>query len=119
MENVDEIKKLKEELEIRDNAVEHFRKVALRWAHIANSCIKDLAPFNDDYFKGLTYEQIAELAKKSIRLTSENRNLEDLLQEIKAIAENREIFCEYCDEFTCDDCGYIKILQKITKAEEE
>jgi len=42
MENIDEINKLKEELEIRDNAVEHFRKEALHWANIANDCIKDL-----------------------------------------------------------------------------
>lgn len=42
MENVDEINKLKEELEIRDNAIEHFRKEAIRWANIANDCIKDL-----------------------------------------------------------------------------
>lgn len=31
----------KEELEIRDNAVEHFRKEALHWAHIANEYQKD------------------------------------------------------------------------------
>ena len=31
---------------------------------------------SDEYFKGLTIGQIAQLAKKSIRLTAENRELE-------------------------------------------
>lgn len=38
-----------------------------------------IMPFEDDYFKGLTYQDIAELAKKSIRLAAENRRLEDEL----------------------------------------
>lgn len=41
MISVDEINKLKEELEIRDNAVEHFRKEAIRWANIAKEYQKD------------------------------------------------------------------------------
>ena len=52
-------------------------------------------------------------------LQIENDKLKQTLQEIKEIAENREIFCENCsggcDEFTCDDCGYVKILQKISE----
>ena len=44
------------------------------------------------------------------------------LTEIKEIAENREIFCKNCtggvEEFTCDDCGYVKILQKISEVED-
>lgn len=43
------------------------------------------------------------------------------LTEIKEIAENREIFCENCtggvEDFTCNDCGYVKILQKISQCE--
>ena len=39
--------------------------------------------FNDDYFKGLTLEQILELAKKSIRLTSENCDLRHKLEDIE------------------------------------
>lgn len=42
-----------------------------------------LEPFNDEYFKGLDTKQIAELAKKSIRLTTENRKLEDTLNNIE------------------------------------
>lgn len=44
-----------------------------------------IEPFEDDYFKGLTYEQIAELAKKSIRLTTENRELEEKINNISKI----------------------------------
>ena len=39
-------------------------------------------PFEDDYFKGLTYEQIAELAKKSIRITADNIELNDSLEDM-------------------------------------
>lgn len=43
------------------------------------------------------------------------------LTEIKEITENREIFCENCtcevEDFTCNDCGYVKILQKICEYE--
>ena len=37
-------------------------------------------PLRDDDFKGLTIAQIAELAKKSTRLTEENRNLENFIE---------------------------------------
>lgn len=38
-------------------------------------------PFDDPYFKGLTHQNIADLAKKSIRLTTENRRLEGIIEE--------------------------------------
>lgn len=41
----------------------------------------------DEYFKGLDTKQIAELAKKSIRLTTENRKLENKLSDIAGICE--------------------------------
>lgn len=40
-------------------------------------------PFEDDYFNGLTYKDIAELAKKSIRLTAENRRLEYEIEKLR------------------------------------
>lgn len=46
---------------------------------------------NDDYFKGLTLEQIFELAKKSIRLTKDNCNMTHKLEDIREIIENTEI----------------------------
>lgn len=48
---------------------------------------KALEPFEDEYFKGLDTKQIAELAKKSIRLTTENRKLENKLSDIAGICE--------------------------------
>ena len=54
--------------------------------------IKQLEPFNDDYFKDLDTKIIAELAKKSIRLTTENRKLENTLDEI-------EKYCTYMNTF--------------------
>ena len=46
--------------------------------------------FYDDYFKGLTPEQVIGLAKKSIRITAYNRELENALEEIREI--NKEFF---------------------------
>lgn len=48
---------------------------------------KRLAPFQDDYFKGLTEEQIAELAKKSIRITKDNCELTHAIEDIKDIID--------------------------------
>ena len=49
---------------------------------------KRLEPFQDDYFRGLNEKQIAELAKKSIKLTQYNRKLEDCLEEIRKVAKD-------------------------------
>ena len=43
--------------------------------------------FEDDYFNGLTYKDIAELAKKSIRLTAENRRLEVEIEKLRGEKE--------------------------------
>ncbi len=54
-------------------------------------CYKQaLEPFQDEYFKDLDTKKIAELAKKSLRITTYNRNLENALGEIAA--KNR---CEF------------------------
>lgn len=37
--------RLKEEVETRDNLVEHFRKEAINWAKISNDCIKDIEKY--------------------------------------------------------------------------
>ena len=47
----------------------------------------ELAPFRDDYFKDLDSSQVAELAKKSVRITKENREMEELLNEKKTNLE--------------------------------
>ena len=66
---------------------------------------------NDSYFKGLTLEQILELAKKSIRITTENRRLEDKLEEIKfKIKDLKNDLCDNCGWRITDNCepnGYV------------
>ena len=66
---------------------------------------------NDPYFNGLTLEQILELAKKSIRITTENRQLEDKLENIKfKIKDLRSDLCNNCGWRITDNCepkGYV------------
>ena len=45
----------------------------------------------DSYFKGLTIQQIVELAKKSIRLTDDNCNLRHKLEDIAECLDNSEL----------------------------
>lgn len=80
-----------------------------------------LEVFNDGYLKNLCYETIAELAKKSIRLTEENRRLEEALEEVKEYTIKQ--FCDNCDDVVsteynchCEYCEYQKyfdIIQKV------
>lgn len=73
-----------------------------------------LRPLEDSYFKGLSSIEIAELAKKSIRVTAENRKLEYALQEIKDIVSEPCIVDENCQ--TCNSgCMQKDILAKINK----
>lgn len=79
--------------------------------------IKNL--LNDLYFKGLTLEQIMELAKKSIRITTYNRQLETALEEIKAELKD-DLTCESrecgCDDYgECLECLKETILNIITE----
>jgi len=48
---------------------------------------QDLMPFRDKYFANLPMGQIAELAKKSIRLTDENMKQYHLFEKIKEICD--------------------------------
>ena len=64
---------------------------------------KALEPFQDEYFKGLDTTVIAELAKKSIRITKEHcsdlQKIEELQQECKKLKE-RATIAE--DNFACE-----------------
>lgn len=51
---------------------------------------EDIKPFLDPYFKGLDFKTIAELAKKSIRITAYNRELEDKLEDIADLYDDSE-----------------------------
>ena len=117
-----EIKRLKPYIDELINQMESGETIKINYDNI-------LEPFNDDYFKGLDITAIAELAKKSIRLTTENRKLEGILDEIKEIVNDfsREGLCFY-DDFDCNDCDLsndcnylrrIKILNIISKAKGE
>lgn len=80
-----------------------------------------LEVFNDGYLKNLCYETIAELAKKSIRLTAENRRLEEALDEVKEYTIKQ--FCDNCEDVVsteynchCEYCEYqeyFDIIQKV------
>lgn len=54
-----------------------------------------LRPLEDSYFKGLSSIEIAELAKKSIRITAENRKLEYALQETREYCEEQNLKADY------------------------
>lgn len=43
---------------------------------------EEIKPFLDPYFKDLDFTTIAELAKKSIRITAYNRELEDKIEKL-------------------------------------
>ena len=126
MISVDEINKLKEELENREMFIDQLKEYN-------NQLKARIRPFEDSYFNGLSSIEIAELAKKSIRLACENRKLENALEKIKEIAENNRSApcleigcdCEHCeDECTengefCMENGLNKILQIISDCEGE
>lgn len=82
---------------------------------------KLINPLLDPYFRGLSCPEIAELAKKSIRLTEENRRLEEALEEVKEYTIKQ--FCDNCEDVVsteynchCEYCEYQKyfdIIQKV------
>jgi predicted RNase H-like nuclease (RuvC/YqgF family) len=74
---------------------------------------EELEPFTDPYFRGLTTKDIAELAKKSIRLTTQHcednariEKLEELLKECRDFVELINII----------DGGKPDLLTKINEA---
>lgn len=60
----------------------------------------------DNYFNGLNLEQILELAKKSIRITTYNRELEN---KIELLDEKINALLENCKMFQGENEEYIKI----------
>lgn len=51
---------------------------------------EEIKPFLDPYFKGLDFKTIAELAKKSIRITAYNCKLEHKLEDIADLYNDSE-----------------------------
>lgn len=82
---------------------------------------KLIDPLLDPYFRGLSCPEIAELARKSIRLTEENKRLEEALDEVKEYTIKQ--FCDNCEDVVsteynchCEYCEYQKyfdIIQKV------
>lgn len=86
-----ECEELKREIAFGNNGKlsDKIRAIVFKNLNAENSKYKQaLEPFKDDYFKNLDTKTIAELAKKSIRLTTENRKLEDALDELEDIADD-------------------------------
>lgn len=90
---MDKNSRLEKEIEKLKFEKEHILKLAVESSNANEYCLQELEkenetlknslkPFNDSYFKGLSYQHIADLAKKSIRITSENRHLIHLLEDI-------------------------------------
>ena len=67
---------------------------------------EEIKPFLDPYFKGLDFKTIAELAKKSIRITAYNRELED---KIELQDEKIDALIENCEMLKGENEEYIKI----------
>lgn len=51
---------------------------------------EEIKPFLDPYFKGLDFEIIAELAKKSIRITADNCCMQHKLEDIAELYDGSE-----------------------------
>ena len=87
--------RLREEVETRDNLVEHFRKEAINWAKISNDCIKDIEKYKQ------TLQEIKVIAEQLLEKGLEPQSVEHQLR-LKGKRELASI-----------------ILDLITKAEEE
>ena len=81
--------------------------------------IEKINQFNDPYFKGLTIEQIFELAKKSIRITTYNRELEKKIEDIREIACNTiEYFYDNLESSNLDNIKEIyKMCDEVVNKE--
>ena len=114
----------KKEIEILKYKLENFESIQRgKCCECESEGIQELSdmhfktmPFEDDYFNGLTYKDIAELAKKSIMLTTENRKFEDALDEIENYVRDNSDF-DKSDKLTSNTGAY-DILEIINKAKE-
>lgn len=87
---IDLLNEAEKQFQFKEQECEELKRRIKELLHDCNSCNfhkykQAIEPFQDEYFKGLDTKQIAELAKKSIRLTTENRKLENKLSDIAGI----------------------------------
>ena len=99
MLSIDEINNLQKENEEFKSKLKRLQRkynnilgLAKKNADANEYCLQELEkrlePFQDEYFTGLNERQIADLAKKSIRLTKENAKLIECLEEIQEEAKS-------------------------------
>lgn len=75
--------KLKEEIEIRDNLSEKFRKEALSWANIANEYQKDRTKLEQ------TLQEIKAIAEADVHIVGDEKFYYDVVEQIlQKIAES-------------------------------
>ena len=103
-EQLDQLKAENDELKVMFKDLSYENQ---KFSYQIEEQTKQLEPFKVEYFKGLETIVIAELAKKSIRITAENRKLEQTLTEIKEIAEGVKGYDPLAKQ----------ILQKISECE--
>ena len=92
------IENQKKEIDYLKHTIENFESVQRgKCCECCEDAVQDLSnlmikcmPFEDEYFKDLSYKMIAELAKKSLRLTFENSDLRDKLEDIADIYDDSE-----------------------------
>nr|DAU06645.1 MAG TPA: hypothetical protein [Caudoviricetes sp.] len=86
--------------------IDHFNiyQCYYKLKEMLNEYRQELEPFKDNYFKNLDTKTIAELAKKSIRLTTENGKFEDALDEIEENIKAMNNECFYDDICECNNC---------------
>lgn len=114
VEQIDQLKGKNGELKKINNHIEHNRNQKadklMRIEKLITACSTG---YTDEFI-----QELLIILHEPEPSSFENK-YKSTLVEIKEVAENREIFCENCssgeEEFTCDDCGYIKILQKISE----
>lgn len=80
-------RELQEEIRRKDEQLKAVSKELDEYIqNLSNSEFEKL--LQDNYFKGLNVNQILELAKKSIRLTAENRKLEEGMEDLNTELES-------------------------------
>ena len=79
-----ENEQLKEELETRDNLIEHFRKEAINWAKIANDCIKDIEKYKQ------TLQEIKTIAERAFAVCDDDCGNANKFKEIIELTKAEE-----------------------------
>ena len=102
---------MKELFKAKEQECETLKSENFTFEELVKYQDEQLEPFNNGYFEHLDTKTIAELAKKSIRLTTENRKLENALDEIEYQTKELFLGVEDVDRPYCEN-----ILDIINKA---